>query len=151
MGSRELHHRLISDSYHLRQSSRANSLIRISSSSTLRSRRIKDRRRPDRLYRASQARSSLSGTYVFFTFILYLFREESLKLSVSPSMQLPFQIQWQDLKDLFRRAGNITRADVTLGPDGRSRGHGNVMYGSIEDAQKGIQMFDGSVGFSLDF
>ena len=41
---------------------------------------------------------------------------------------LPFNCQWQDLKDLFRTAGNILRADVTVGPDGRSRGFGTVLY-----------------------
>ncbi len=48
---------------------------------------------------------------------------------------LPFHCQWQDLKDLFRAAGNIQRADVAIGPDGRSRGFGTVLFTSQEDAQ----------------
>src|SRR5271156_4032299 len=42
---------------------------------------------------------------------------------------LPYRIRWQDLKDLFRRYGTPTRADVFLAPDGRSRGVGMVMNG----------------------
>ncbi|ORY92107.1 hypothetical protein BCR43DRAFT_527390 [Syncephalastrum racemosum] len=57
---------------------------------------------------------------------------------------LPFHCQWQDLKDLFRMAGNIQRADIAHGPDGRSRGFGTVLYATPEDAKKAIEMFDGS-------
>ena len=46
---------------------------------------------------------------------------------------LPFHCQWQDLKDLFRAAGNIQRADVALNADGRSRGFGTVLFASPED------------------
>ncbi|KAH8919852.1 hypothetical protein BT69DRAFT_1245971 [Atractiella rhizophila] len=56
---------------------------------------------------------------------------------------LPFNVQWQDLKDLFRNAGNILRADVTLGPDGRSRGFGTVLFGTPEDAQNAVKMYNG--------
>ncbi|KAH7928622.1 hypothetical protein BV22DRAFT_988609, partial [Leucogyrophana mollusca] len=56
---------------------------------------------------------------------------------------LPFHIQWQDLKDLFRAAGAVARADVALGPDGRSRGFGTVVYASEEGAERGRRMFDG--------
>ncbi|KAL1924842.1 uncharacterized protein VTP21DRAFT_4496 [Calcarisporiella thermophila] len=56
---------------------------------------------------------------------------------------IPFQCQWQDLKDLFRKAGNILRADVATGLDGRSRGFGTVIYATPEDAQKAIEIFDG--------
>ncbi|KAG0257682.1 hypothetical protein BG011_003843 [Mortierella polycephala] len=55
---------------------------------------------------------------------------------------LPFQCQWQDLKDLFRRAGNIIRADVAHGYDGRSRGFGSVLFGTPEDARNAIAAFD---------
>ncbi|KAL7416430.1 hypothetical protein BDY24DRAFT_336923 [Mrakia frigida] len=56
---------------------------------------------------------------------------------------LPYHIQWQDLKDLFRTSGNIIRADVVLGPDGRSKGVGHVLFATEEDALRGITMFDG--------
>ncbi|KAF9171225.1 hypothetical protein BGX20_007939 [Mortierella sp. AD010] len=55
---------------------------------------------------------------------------------------LPFQCQWQDLKDLFRKAGDIIRADVALGYDGRSRGFGSVLFTTPEDATTAITMFD---------
>ncbi|KEI39919.1 uncharacterized protein L969DRAFT_16591 [Mixia osmundae IAM 14324] len=56
---------------------------------------------------------------------------------------LPFNCQWQDLKDLFRAAGNILRADVQLGPDGRSRGFGSVLFAYPEEAQNAMHMFNG--------
>ncbi|KAF9578482.1 hypothetical protein BGW38_005690, partial [Lunasporangiospora selenospora] len=55
---------------------------------------------------------------------------------------LPFQCQWQDLKDLFRKAGPVLRADVALGFDGRSRGFGSVLFVNPEDAKKAIETFD---------
>ncbi|KAI8926201.1 hypothetical protein BC831DRAFT_241501 [Entophlyctis helioformis] len=51
---------------------------------------------------------------------------------------LPFIVGWQDLKDLFRRAAPVTRADVFLGPDKRSRGMGLATFGSMADAQAAI-------------
>jgi RNA recognition motif-containing protein len=59
-------------------------------------------------------------------------------------IQLPFHCQWQDLKDLFRQAGAVVRADVTLGVDGRSRGFGTVVYASEGDADRAVKMFNGS-------
>lgn len=56
---------------------------------------------------------------------------------------LPFHCQWQDLKDLFRAAGNIQRADVAIGPDGRSRGFGTVLFASQEDAQNAVRLYHG--------
>ena len=56
---------------------------------------------------------------------------------------LPFHCQWQDLKDLFRAAGNIQRADVALNGDGRSRGFGTVLFASPADAQNAVRLFHG--------
>ena len=48
-------------------------------------------------------------------------------------------MRWQDLKDLFRKAGGtVLRADVSLGPDNRSRGYGTVLLASAEDAGRAI-------------
>lgn len=47
-------------------------------------------------------------------------------------------MRWQDLKDLFRKAGTVLRADVSLGPDNRSRGYGTVLLASAEDAKKAV-------------
>jgi RNA recognition motif-containing protein len=42
------------------------------------------------------------------------------------------------MKDLFRKAGQVIRADVALNQEGRSKGHGTVLFATIEDAQKAI-------------
>ncbi|KAI9309111.1 hypothetical protein BJ944DRAFT_246004 [Cunninghamella echinulata] len=53
---------------------------------------------------------------------------------------LPFRVRWQDLKDLFRKSGQVQRADVALTYDGRSKGHGTVLFQTVEDAQTAINM-----------
>lgn len=55
--------------------------------------------------------------------------------------QLPFQVGWQDLKDLFRQAGHVVRADVQFFPDGKSKGNGIVSFSSREDAQNAIELY----------
>lgn len=57
--------------------------------------------------------------------------------------KLPYRVRWQDLKDLFRRAGTVLRADVSLGPDNRSRGFGTVLLATAEDAGRAVDMFNG--------
>lgn len=56
---------------------------------------------------------------------------------------LPYQAGWQDLKDLFRSAGNIIRADINIGPDGRAKGSGTVIFETSKDAQSAIEMYNG--------
>jgi hypothetical protein len=52
---------------------------------------------------------------------------------------LPYRVRWQDVKDLFRRAGTVLRADVSLDvATNRSRGYGTVLMGSREDGVKAI-------------
>jgi len=46
------------------------------------------------------------------------------------------------LKDLFRAAGNIIRADVKIGPDGSHSGTGTVVYETSQDAQNAIGEFN---------
>ncbi|BFZ56824.1 hypothetical protein PYCC9005_003872 [Savitreella phatthalungensis] len=55
---------------------------------------------------------------------------------------LPWTVQWQDLKDLLRPAGRILRADVSTGPDGRSRGWGTALFATEQEAQAAIDRFD---------
>ncbi|CAI2178374.1 6184_t:CDS:10 [Funneliformis geosporum] len=55
---------------------------------------------------------------------------------------LPFRVRWQDLKDLFRKAGTVIRADVALGYDNRSKGHGTVLFTTLEEAKNAIAMFN---------
>lgn len=61
-----------------------------------------------------------------------------LNLSGPQSFQLPYQAGWQDLKDLFRSAGNIIRADINIGADGRPKGSGTVIFETSKDAQQAI-------------
>ncbi|KAK0263981.1 g-strand binding protein [Friedmanniomyces endolithicus] len=59
---------------------------------------------------------------------------------------LPYQVGWQDLKDLFRQAvsvGQILRADVHMMPDGRPKGTGIVAFDNPEDAANAISSFNG--------
>ncbi|PVG01358.1 RNA-binding domain-containing protein [Serendipita vermifera] len=56
---------------------------------------------------------------------------------------LPYQAGWQDLKDLFRNAGNIIRADINIGIDGRAKGSGTVVFETANDAKNAISMYHG--------
>ncbi|KAF3915663.1 Nucleolin [Arthrobotrys entomopaga] len=56
---------------------------------------------------------------------------------------LPFNVGWQDLKDMFRQAGTVLRADVHIGHDGRPKGSGIVAFETPEDAKSAIQQFNG--------
>lgn len=51
---------------------------------------------------------------------------------------MPYQAGWQDLKDLFRTAGNIIRADINIGADGRPKGSGTVVFETAKDATQAI-------------
>jgi RNA recognition motif-containing protein len=70
------------------------------------------------------------------------FAPTDTRTDLRPS-QLPYRVRWQDLKDLFRKAGTVLRADVSLGPDNRSRGHGTVLLATAEDAGRAVDMFSG--------
>lgn len=66
----------------------------------------------------------------------------SISLAATPAdcscLQLPFNVGWQDLKDLFRAAGSIIRADTKTNPDGTPSGTGTVVYETAQDAQNAI-------------
>jgi len=47
-------------------------------------------------------------------------------------------VRWQDLKDFFRKAGTVIRADVAMGYDNRSKGHGTVLFATLEEAKNAI-------------
>ena len=51
-------------------------------------------------------------------------------------------MSWKELKDLFRQAGTVARADIAVGADGRSKGFGTVVFGSTREAAKAIQLFN---------
>lgn len=56
---------------------------------------------------------------------------------------LPYNMRWQDLKDIFRDSGNVIRADVPVHPDGKSKGMGTVLFEDPQDADRAIQDFNG--------
>ncbi|KAI9094349.1 hypothetical protein DFS34DRAFT_629094 [Phlyctochytrium arcticum] len=56
---------------------------------------------------------------------------------------LPYIVAWQDMKDLFRQAGSVVRADVLESSDRRSKGVGTVLYETAAEAQAAISTFDG--------
>lgn len=56
---------------------------------------------------------------------------------------LPFSVNWQALKDLMRKAGTVTRADVRTDDWGKSRGFGTVVFSSEEEAAAAVEMFQG--------
>lgn len=59
---------------------------------------------------------------------------------------LPYNVGWQDLKDLFRQAavtGSVIRADVHMAPDGRPKGSGIVAFDTPDDARNAINQFNG--------
>ncbi|KAJ7865060.1 hypothetical protein B0H13DRAFT_2353259 [Mycena leptocephala] len=57
--------------------------------------------------------------------------------------ELPFHIQWQDLKDTFHKAGPILYTDVALNHNGRSRGFGTVIFAKEEDTCRAVDMLSG--------
>ena len=54
---------------------------------------------------------------------------------------LPYSVGWQDLKDLFRNAGNVIRADIPTDWQNRSKGFGTIVMGSVEEARKAASMY----------
>jgi len=52
---------------------------------------------------------------------------------------LSWSVGWRDLKDHMKSAGDVLRADVLTGYDGRSKGCGVVEYGSVADAKKAVE------------
>lgn len=77
-------------------------------------------------------------------------RDRPAPLSRSPTRpgcslffgNLPFSVRWQGLKDFAREAGRVNFAEVTTGPDGRSRGFGIVEYAHPHDARRAIDMLN---------
>ena len=58
---------------------------------------------------------------------------------------LNFDTSWQDLKDHMRSAGNIDKADILTGEDGRSKGCGIVQYQDAGGARRAIQQLQNSI------
>ncbi|KAB5593188.1 hypothetical protein CTheo_3351 [Ceratobasidium theobromae] len=58
---------------------------------------------------------------------------------------LPAQCESADLKDLFRSAGQVRRAEVAVGSDGRSIGVGTVLFARESDSARAVSMFNGYI------
>lgn len=57
---------------------------------------------------------------------------------------IPWKYNDDDLKPLFEGVGEITRSEVQLGKDGRSRGYGTVRFETAEAAQAAISKVHGT-------
>lgn len=57
---------------------------------------------------------------------------------------LSYDTNWHDLKDHFRQCGEVDRAEVMEGPDGRKRGYGTVRFYKGRDAQNAIRQLNGA-------
>jgi RNA recognition motif-containing protein len=57
---------------------------------------------------------------------------------------LSWETSWQDLKDHFRAAGEVSHADVMMEHDGRSKGCAIVRFASAQDAANAIQQMHDS-------
>lgn len=59
---------------------------------------------------------------------------------------LEFRTKWFELKDHFRSAGNVTRADIAMEDDGvRSRGYGIVEFATPEEAAYAVAQLNNTV------
>jgi RNA recognition motif-containing protein len=61
-------------------------------------------------------------------------REES-RLYVG---NIPYRTAWQDLKDLFRDAGYVTRVEIPSDASGKAKGFAIVTMASNEESKKAI-------------
>ena len=57
-------------------------------------------------------------------------------------MNLSFKTSWQELKEHFRQAGEVLRANVKMNEDGRSSGMGNVTFATAREAANAIETLD---------
>lgn len=55
---------------------------------------------------------------------------------------LAFETTWQELKDHFKSAGQVERADVMERPDGTSKGIGLVKFSSPDEAAAAIEQLN---------
>jgi len=66
--------------------------------------------------------------------------EEGCQLFVG---NLSWETGWRELKDHFRQCGDVDRAEVAEGSDGRKRGFGLIRYHTAKDAQSAIETLNG--------
>jgi len=56
---------------------------------------------------------------------------------------LSWDTNWTDLKDHFAKCGEVERADVAEGPDGKKKGFGTVRFFDAKDASNAIEQLNG--------
>ena len=66
--------------------------------------------------------------------------EEGCQLFVG---NLSWDTGWRELKDHFREIGDVDRAEVAEGSDGRKKGFGLIRFQTASDAQKAIEELNG--------
>lgn len=44
---------------------------------------------------------------------------------------------------MFRKAGTVLRADVATGFDQKSKGYGTVLFATLDEARRAVEMFQG--------
>eukprot|EP00232_Nephroselmis_pyriformis_P008293 CAMPEP_0182901446 /NCGR_PEP_ID=MMETSP0034_2-20130328/29651_1 /TAXON_ID=156128 /ORGANISM="Nephroselmis pyriformis, Strain CCMP717" /LENGTH=469 /DNA_ID=CAMNT_0025035859 /DNA_START=46 /DNA_END=1452 /DNA_ORIENTATION=- len=57
---------------------------------------------------------------------------------------LSYDTQWPELKDYFKQIGDVVYASVSERPDGSSKGCGVVQFETKEEAQRAIELLNGS-------
>ena len=80
--------------------------------------------------------NNLQLIFVALTLYVFIAVPSANKVFVS---NLSFDSTWKTLKDHFRKAGDVERADVFMDDRGRSRGIGIVEFRSRNDAQRAIK------------
>jgi len=55
---------------------------------------------------------------------------------------LSYETTWQDLKDEFRKCGDVVRTEIMMSAEGRSRGGGTVLFENPADARRAIREYD---------
>ncbi|KAH0562195.1 hypothetical protein GP486_003106 [Trichoglossum hirsutum] len=55
---------------------------------------------------------------------------------------LPYEAEWQELRDRLKAAGNVIRCDVPRRPnDGRGKGYATALFSSHQEAKTAVRMF----------
>lgn len=77
-----------------------------------------------------------------------IFVREDREQSTSKDSQLfvgnlAYETTWKELKDHFRQCGDVERAEVMEGPDGRMKGFGTVRFTKAKDAKTAISRLNG--------
>ena len=63
-------------------------------------------------------------------------------LYLSNCLQLDYKVDWKKLKDVFKLAGNVLRAEIWEDKEGKSRGMATVTFEHTWEAVQAISMFN---------